>query len=219
MITGKYLGAALLAVPIAVAFFVGLAYAQATGSGHRAETTRQHHGSSGAQSAGFDAQFIDMMVPHHQGAVEMALIARARAEHPEVSDMAEAIIRAQEAEIGQMKAWRQAWFGSDQTPPLDRMPMVPGMTEHAGHGAMDMAADVEALRNAPEPFDKAFIDAMIPHHQSAIDAARAAETRAERPETKELAQAIVADQTREIEQMEQWRRAWYGAPPPSHAGH
>ena len=84
---------------------------------------------------------------------------------------------------------------------------------------MDMAADIEALRNAPEPFDKAFIEAMIPHHQSAIDAARAAESRAERAEIKELAQAIIADQTREIEQMEQWRQAWYGAPPPSHAGH
>ncbi len=218
MISRKYLRGALLATPVAVALFVGLAYAQVTASGHRSETTRHHHGGPATQPVSFDAQFIDMMVPHHQGAVEMAHIARARAEHPEVAEMAEAIIRAQEAEIGQMKAWRRAWFGSDETPPLDRMPMVPGMAGHGGHGAMDMVADVEALRNAPEPFDKAFIDAMIPHHQSAIDAARAAETRAERTEIKELARAIVAEQTREIQQMQRWREAWYGASP-SHAGH
>jgi uncharacterized protein (DUF305 family) len=58
---------------------------------------------------------------------------------------------------------------------------------------------------------------MIPHHQSAIDAAKAAETRAERAEIKELARAIVADQQREIEQMQQWRQAWFGTPP-AHTG-
>jgi uncharacterized protein (DUF305 family) len=166
----------------------------------------------------FDAQFIVMMVPHHQGAVEMAKIAQERAEHPEIAQMAEAIITAQEGEISQMKAWRLAWFGSDETPPLDKMPMVPGMGGHGGHGTMDMAADVEALRAAPEPFDKAFIEAMIPHHQSAIDAAKAAETRAERAEIKELAQAIITDQQREIEQMQQWLQAWYGTAP-AHRGH
>ena len=163
-----------------------------------------------------------MMVPHHQGAIEMAKIAQQRPEHPEIAQMAEAIITAQEGEISQMKAWRLAWFGSDETPPMERMPMVPGMGGgHAAHGSsgtMDMAADVEALRSAPEPFDKAFIEAMIPHHQSAIDAANAAATRAERPEVKELAQAIVTDQQREIEQMQQWLQAWYGAAP-AHTGH
>lgn len=177
------------------------------------------HGSPTAKTdQSFDIQFIDMMVPHHQGAIEMAKIAQQRAERPELAQMANAIVSAQEAEISQMKAWRLDWFGSDQTPPLERMPMVPGVGGHAGHGTMDMAADVNALRNAPEPFDKAFIDAMIPHHQSAIEAARAAETRAERAEIRDLARAIIDDQQREIEQMQQWRQAWYGAVP-AHAGH
>ena len=59
---------------------------------------------------------------------------------------------------------------------------------------------------------------MIPHHQSAIDAAKAAESRAERAEIKELAQAIITDQQREIEQMQQWLAAWYGSSP-AHTGH
>jgi uncharacterized protein (DUF305 family) len=170
---------------------------------------------SSTGAAPFDQQFIDMMVPHHQGAVEMAKIAQQRAQRPEIKAMAVDVIRTQDAEIAQMKAWRQAWFGSDQTPPLDKMPMVEGMGgQHgaAGHGStMDMAADVEKLRQAGEPFDRAFVDAMIPHHESAIDAARAAEARAERPEVKTLAQEIVAAQEREIAQMREWRRAWYGA--------
>ena len=203
----KRIGIALLASAIGAALLIG------TGC----TVTR-------TQPVSFDAQFIDMMVPHHQGAVEMAKIAQARAEHPEIAQMAEAIVTAQEDEISQMKAWRQEWFGADQIPPMEQMPMVPGMVGHGGHGTMNMAADVEALRNAPEPFDKAFIDAMIPHHQSAIDAARAAETRPERAEIRELARVIIADQQREIEQMQQWRQAWYsadppGSPAPSHTGH
>ncbi len=173
-------------------------------------------GTRSGATASLDQQFIDMMVPHHQGAVEMAKIAQQRAEHPEIKTLADAIIRAQEGEITQLKAWRKAWFGSDQTPPLDKMPMVPGMGgAHGGHGGgsgtMDMAADVQKVRTAGNPFDKAFIDAMIPHHQSAIEAAKIAQEKAERPEIKELARAIIADQQREIEQMKQWRQAWYGS--------
>jgi uncharacterized protein (DUF305 family) len=156
----------------------------------------------------FDVQFMDMMVPHHQGAVEMAKVAKSRAQRAEIRSMADEIIAAQDREITQMKAWRRDWAGSDQTPPMNRMPMVPGMSGHAGHGSMDMAADVQALRSAPEPFDIAFIDAMIPHHQSAIEAARAAETRAQRPEIQQLARVIIADQQREIDLMRQWRQAW-----------
>jgi uncharacterized protein (DUF305 family) len=196
---------ALVASAIGATLLIGTVYA----------TTRM-------QPMSFDAQFIDMMVPHHKGAVDMAEIAQQRAERPEIAQMAEAIITAQENEIGQMKAWRLAWFGSDETPPMERMPTVPGMggghAAHGGSGTMDMAADVKALRSAPEPFDLAFIDAMIPHHQSAIDAAKAAATRAERAEIKELAQAIITDQQREIEQMQQWRQVWYGTPP-AHMGH
>jgi uncharacterized protein (DUF305 family) len=168
--------------------------------------------STGAstKAAPFDQQFIDMMVPHHQGAVEMATIAQQRAEHPEIKQLAEAIIRSQDAEIAQMKGWRKAWFGSDQTPPMNRMPMLPGMAGHGGHGAsMDMAADVEKLRTAPEPFDRAFIDAMIPHHQDAIEASKAAATRAQREEIKALAREIVDAQQREIDQLRQWRQAWF----------
>jgi uncharacterized protein (DUF305 family) len=161
---------------------------------------------------GFDVQFINMMVPHHQGAVAMAEIAQQRSGRAEITQMAEEVISAQQGEIAQMKRWRQEWAGSDQTPPLDKMPMVPGMRTHSSHGGstMNMAADVEQLRRAPDPFDHAFIDAMIPHHQSAIEAAKAAETRAERPEIKQLSATIITDQQREIVQMEGWRDDWYG---------
>lgn len=156
----------------------------------------------------FDQQFIDHMVPHHQGAVEMAKIAKERAEHAEIKQLADAIIKSQDAEIDQMKSWRKQWYGSDQTPSMDKMPMLPGV-DHTMMG--DMAADISSLRSA-QPFDRAFIDAMIPHHQSAVVAAEQALLKAEHAEIKQLATTIKADQQREIDQMRQWRQAWYGSP-------
>src|SRR5687768_8959892 len=70
----------------------------------------------GARASDLDRQFIDMMVPHHQGAVEMAKIAQARAQRTEIKEIAVAIIRSQDREIEQMRDWRRTWFGSDQTP-------------------------------------------------------------------------------------------------------
>jgi uncharacterized protein (DUF305 family) len=171
----------------------------------------QHAMAPTRAQAEFDQQFIDLMVPHHQGAVEMARIAQVRGEHQEIKDLAAAIIQGQSAEIDQMKAWRLAWYGSDQTPPMDQMPMLhdmPGMGAMAM--TMNMAQEVEVLRNAPEPFDRAFIDAMIPHHQSAIDAAQLAQQQAVHQEIKDRATAIIFDQQREIDQMQQWRLSWYG---------
>ena len=69
---------------------------------------------SGKTGDAFDRAFIDEMILHHQGAVAMARMALANASHPELKQMATAIIDAQTREIGQMQTWRQAWFGAQQ---------------------------------------------------------------------------------------------------------
>jgi uncharacterized protein (DUF305 family) len=157
-----------------------------------------------------DELFIDMMVPHHQGAVEMAKIALERSERPEIWELANAIISSQEAEITQLKTWKEQWYGSSETPSMQVMPAMGG-----GH-AMDMQADVDTLKNASEPFDLAFIDAMIPHHQSAIDAAQIVINSAVHPEIKELALQIIEAQQKEIDQMTEWRQVWYPEASSSH---
>lgn len=57
----------------------------------------------------FDKAFIEGMIPHHQGAIEMARAAQQSAKHQEIKDMAEDIISAQQREIDMMKGWQQAW--------------------------------------------------------------------------------------------------------------
>lgn len=162
--------------------------------------------------ATFDQQFIDMMVPHHESAIAMAEIAQERAEQPELRRLADEIISAQTAEIGELTEWRAEWFGSGDTPSMEQMPMLPGMTMPAGHsmsdGTMDMTAEIDALREA-EPFDRTFIDAMIRHHEQAVEAAEIALGESERDEIRTLAQEIIDAQTSEIEQLQEWRESWY----------
>src|SRR3989344_4234846 len=57
----------------------------------------------GKTGDGFDKAFIEQMIPHHQGAIEMAKLAKTNALHQEIKDMADDIISTQTSEINMMK--------------------------------------------------------------------------------------------------------------------
>lgn len=61
------------------------------------------------------------------------------------------------------------------------------------------------------PFDRQFIDSMVPHHESALVMAQMAVTKARLPQVRALARGIISDQQREIAQMKAWRKAWFGS--------
>ncbi len=81
-----------------------------------------------------------------------------------------------------------------------------------GHGSMDMGSNGMARQMVMENgkySDERFIDAMVPHHQSAIEMVQVTSEKSKNTKIKELAENIVSAQKREIEQMQQWRRKWY----------
>jgi uncharacterized protein (DUF305 family) len=145
-----------------------------------------------------DERFIDAMVPHHQGAIDMAEVALENAEHLELLQLAENVISTQQAEIEQLRSIKEQEFGTSEVP----MQMSAEEMEMMG---MEDPAELANQR----PFDEAFINAMIPHHESAIEMAQVALAESDNPAIRDLAGRIVDDQTREIEQMRGWLEEWY----------
>jgi uncharacterized protein (DUF305 family) len=211
--------AGLLALLLAVAFL--LAACGGVGSGQQGDQSGGHgrmdhgqmgHGSMGMDSKGMakqmvmengkysDRAFIDAMVPHHQGAIAMAEVALKNAEHEEIKELSRNIVSTQQSEIEELKSIKKEQFGTSNVP----MEMSP--QQMRGMGMMD-----PKRLSKREPFDEAFIVAMIPHHQSAIYMSEVAQDESKIPEIKELAENIVSAQKREIEQMKQWRMQWYSS--------
>lgn len=154
-------------------------------------------------AAGTDRAFTVAMVPHHTSAVAMAKIAKERSKRPEIQALADDIISAQDAEIGQMRA-------------IDGRLAAAGVPEgKLPGGASMMGMGKETSLETADPFDRAFIDMMIPHHQGAIGMARAELAKGVDPETRKLASAVIAAQTGEIKKMNAYRQAWFGAPSPA----
>jgi uncharacterized protein (DUF305 family) len=157
--------------------------------------TRQMVTENGKYS---DKAFIDAMVPHHQGAIVMAMVAFENAEHEEIRALSRNIVSTQRAEIGELKAIKKEEFGTSH------VPMEMNQEQMRGMGMM---VDPQSLADK-EPFDQAFIEAMIPHHQSAIEMAKVANQESENPRIKELAGNIMSAQKAEIEQMRRWQEQW-----------
>jgi len=146
-----------------------------------------------------------MMVPHHQLAIDMARVAEQHAKHGQVIGLARDIIAAQDDEIRRMLIWRGELAGSSPTPVMGGMNGMGGPGQPAMPG---MNVDLKALASSPD-FDRAFIQAMIPHHQSAIAMSRAATPNLKRPEIRDLAHDIITTQQVEIDRMEGWLKEWY----------
>lgn len=84
---------------------------------------------------------------------------------------------------------------------------APTETADMHHAMQGMTMGLEGKTG--DAFDKAFLSEMIVHHEGAVAMAKAAQMHAAHQEIKDLAEAIIAAQTTEIEQMRQWQTQWY----------
>lgn len=134
-----------------------------------------------------DEDFLAMMIPHHQEAIDTSNIILQYSTNEELKALAQAIVDAQTAEIAQMEAWGADWFGE---------------TFQASAGYDPMMSDLSLLEG--EDLDQEYIEGMIAHHQGAIAMAEEIQMITERPELLEMADAIIAAQTAEVEMMQAW---------------
>ena len=159
-----------------------------------------------SKASNIDKHFIEQMIPHHDGAVEMAKLALEKSKRNEIKTLATAIISDQTKEIGDMKVWYKAWFGKDVSKVSAGM-MGGGMMSSSGMH-MGGPEDMAKLESATD-FDKAFLEAMIPHHQMALMMVQMLESGTSKPEMLQLAKNITISQSKEIQEMQGWYTKWY----------
>ncbi len=153
-------------------------------------------------NSAIDKHFIEQMIPHHEGAIEMAKLAQVRSKNTNILNLANAIIKSQSEEITQMKGWYKDWYKAEV--PVDSavgMGMGRGMMQGGMMGGS--TSDITSLKNSTN-FDEAFLQEMIPHHQMAVMMAQMLLSGTNRSEMKTLGQNIITAQEKEIDQMRSW---------------
>lgn len=143
-----------------------------------------------------DIEFSQLMIAHHQQAIEMANMALSQADSNAVKDLADQIRSAQDPEINTMRGWLTSW-GAPEVMSTDGMSGM-NMT---GQGMMT-TADMETLSGLSGPgFDRLWLQMMIQHHEGAISMARAVLASTNDSGVQTLAQNIIDGQSAEIATM------------------
>lgn len=155
-----------------------------------------------------DVMFAQMMIPHHEQAVEMAKVVLAKTANADVRRLATAIEAAQAPEIAQMKGWLTAWGKPAAAPG--------GMDHGTGGDGMMSDADMDRFRTATgAELDRQFLEMMIVHHNGAITMAESELAKGVNPEARKLAEAIKSSQAAEVQEMQ--RLLGVGASPSNSA--
>jgi len=152
-------------------------------------------GSDGTANAA-DVMFAQMMLPHHEQAIEMsdALLAKDGIS-PELVDLAEQIKAAQGPEIDTLTGWLDDWGAA---------PESGDDGGHGGHGMAGMMSpeDMQALEDATgTDAERLFLEQMVAHHEGAVEMAQAEVSGGRHAGAVAMAQAVVDTQTAEIQQM------------------
>jgi uncharacterized protein (DUF305 family) len=135
-----------------------------------------------------DISFAEMMIPHHEQAIEMSEIALLNTTNPDVLQLAQGIKDAQAPEIELMKSWDGV-----------------KVSTHAGHtmDGMLSAGELNDLREAQgQEFDRLFLQGMIKHHEGAIVMAQDVAVSMNK-EVADLSAAIISAQELEIAAMKE----------------
>ncbi|MFH8808580.1 DUF305 domain-containing protein [Streptomyces hygroscopicus] len=157
-----------------------------------------------------DVSFAQMMIPHHEQALEMAGLADDRASDARIKSLAGRIEKAQDPEIATLKSWLRDWGKPEKASPggmpgMDHGSDGAGGTDGMDHGSggamggMMSEKDMRKLEAAKgAAFDRAFASMMIDHHKGAITMAKDEKENGRNAKAKKLADDVIKNQSAEV---------------------
>jgi uncharacterized protein (DUF305 family) len=184
-----------------IAGVAALASAVVVSSCSKTEDHSAHASSAATSSAqvavhnAHDVTFAQMMIPHHQQAVELSALVPERSTNPAVVKLAATISGEQQPEITAMKALLVQWDVDPNTASDHSDMPMDGMVDDA------TMARLQSLKGAE--FDTLWLQSMISHHQGAIAMAGGEVAAGQSPDMITMAKNIVTAQQAEIDQMQQ----------------
>jgi uncharacterized protein (DUF305 family) len=174
-----------------VALIMALSISGCASASNKGMDHEGHSSEASGDLSSDDVMFLQMMIPHHQQAIDMSDLALTKSTDSELLALAKDIRDEQAAEIVKMKAWLDK-AGAD----LD-----PGHSMGHGMGGMLSDSELAALKAATgKNFDLLWLKGMTGHHVGAIDMATMIED-ADNDEIKSFGQAIVTSQSAQNKQM------------------
>jgi len=149
-----------------------------------------HHNSGTATYTGADVMFLQMMIPHHQQAIDISNIALKTSKDSELLALAKTIRDAQSAEIVQMQTWLK---DANTNPGMGHsMDSMGGMLDDTELSALSAATG--------KTFDALWLKGMIGHHDGAIHMTTMIRD-ASNPDIKSFGENVLMDQSAQIVQM------------------
>ncbi|MEO5948735.1 MAG: DUF305 domain-containing protein [Chitinophagaceae bacterium] len=144
-------------------------------------------------SGNVDVDFVNMMMIHHQGAIDMATSEISSGKNDSIKSLARSIVKDQENEIAAMRKWLEKNKDYKSSAGDNSMKLMESM-KSMSEDDMKMSGDT----------DKDFVMMMIPHHEGAIEMSEVEIKYGSDPEIKKMAQGIIDKQKAEIKIMEEW---------------
>lgn len=145
----------------------------------------------------FDLDFANMMILHHQSAIDMSEVEIAKGTDAQIRTMAQNIITAQNLEISQL----QAFIKNYKIPEVKKTNQE--MHNELGETMKDMMDKMNKMQMTGNT-DKDFVMMMIVHHESTVKMAGDELSHGKQYEVKKMAQKMLEDQSKEINAFKTW---------------
>lgn len=151
-------------------------------------------GMMGSMSVASESEFLAEMIPHHDEAISSAKVLKAGTDRKEMKTFADEIIKTQQREVDDMRAWLKRWY--------------PDVKVSDNYEAM-MRSDLDSLEG--DDLDQAFLEDMSSHHMMAVHMSRSLleQDLVKHDEVDTLARSIRDSQMREISMMQDWLSDWF----------